>query len=309
MGAMLFASVMLIMLVVGFVIIVSGIVCAVICRVYKKKKGKSAKLVFRILNKLAIIIGAISILIPIVFFIMIYGSYDQGQKYENTLVGAVEDQNYSKVQGILKKGTNADQTTSFGIQEGNDSTRTPLMATCGGDINIAKLLLQNHANVNAIDLDNSYKGYNSLFFAAEQDGGSEFIKLFITYGANVNHKAADGESALSLACENGCNSNAELLVKSGANVNAIDNSGESILDHACNPEGYSDYKLIKILISKTANAKYITPDKKSLIDEVELNKKDMDQQTNIFTPVDGIKTANDNYTKIETLLKTYGSKQ
>jgi ankyrin repeat protein len=107
---------------------------------------------------------------------------------------------------------------------------TPLMVVAQGikKIKIAKLLLDNGAKINAVDL----KGNTSLIIAVKRFHYS-FVEYLLTRGADVNHKNNNHKTALMFAAQK---SDGYKIIKGllryGADVNAQTPKGETALLYA-----------------------------------------------------------------------------
>jgi ankyrin repeat protein len=89
---------------------------------------------------------------------------------------------------------------------------TPLHIAAGkGNVSVARLLIQNGAEVNAKLSDN---GFTSLHLAAG-NGHEKVAELLIAKGADINAKSMYGETPIDLAMSNGHKELAELLRKHG----------------------------------------------------------------------------------------------
>ena len=100
---------------------------------------------------------------------------------------------------------------------------THLMACAAlGDLNLVKGLIDNGADINAVDND----GWTVMHGTVCHDHW-ETIKFLIDNGANVNAKIKDGTTPLMLATINNHLEIVKLLVANGADVNAQDNKGRT----------------------------------------------------------------------------------
>ena len=87
-----------------------------------------------------------------------------------------------------------------------------------------KLLLHSGANVNAVDR----RGATALMKLVESSTHSETIKLLLQYGANVNAVNESGATILMKHVENSATGEAiKILLESGANVDAVNADGET----------------------------------------------------------------------------------
>src|SRR5690242_5601993 len=105
---------------------------------------------------------------------------------------------------------------------------TPLhLAAEMGHVEIAKLLLDNGADVNAVGI----RGFTPLHSAA-WSGRTDVAKVLIAHGANVNAGDENGETPLVWASGAGHTNTIILLLDSGADVNARDKFGNCPLSSA-----------------------------------------------------------------------------
>jgi uncharacterized protein len=103
----------------------------------------------------------------------------------------------------MSDGMTAFLQSIFGILSGKVST------------SVCDLLLKKGANVNAELTSTAAMGWTALHYAAV-NGDVELVKYLIRKGANVNHKSAEGSSALYLAKQNGYKDVVNILEKAGA---------------------------------------------------------------------------------------------
>ncbi len=93
---------------------------------------------------------------------------------------------------------------------------TALMwAANAGHLNVFKFLVEHGANVNAAATLGTYSGYTALMYASEA-GYVNVVKSLIKHGANINAKKKNGDTALSLAENNGHTEVARILREAGA---------------------------------------------------------------------------------------------
>ncbi|NGX32336.1 MAG: hypothetical protein K1060chlam4_00377 [Candidatus Anoxychlamydiales bacterium] len=118
--------------------------------------------------------------------------------------------------------------------------------------NIAKLLLQNGANVNfKDDLEDT-----PLMHAIVQSN-AEMVKLIIFYDALINDKNLQGTSALMYAASNLNFEKMKILIDNGANVDDFDNKKITILMEAIvqmeSNKKVSAIKILDLILDKTQN--------------------------------------------------------
>ena len=89
---------------------------------------------------------------------------------------------------------------------------------------IAKMLIQNGANVNAVDKN----GLTPLYFAVKNNK-VDLARILLDHGANIEALSMYGETPLHHAAKANFIDMAALLLQNGANVNAVDNGGETPL--------------------------------------------------------------------------------
>jgi ankyrin repeat protein len=82
-------------------------------------------------------------------------------------------------------------------------------------LNVVKFLVEHGANVNAAATLGGYTGYTALIYASER-GHVNVVKYLIKHGANINAKKKNGDTALSLAENNGHTEVARILREAGA---------------------------------------------------------------------------------------------
>jgi uncharacterized protein len=104
-------------------------------------------------------------------------------------------------------------------------------ATSFGNDNIVSCLLQNGADVNAVDVF----GSTALMVATKSARCMEKVQLLLECGGDVDATSRNGETALMAAARSpGYQKDQiiKLLLHSGGNVNAVDEKGETALTKA-----------------------------------------------------------------------------
>lgn len=296
MAATGFVFFMAVLFFTSFILTIPSTIGLIICRKYKKNKGKKAKLIIRILLILMLIVGIVMFTIPSAFGgLMIYGNYHSAQ-YELTLPVVAGRGNLDGVERLLDSGTNPDQNDGLNY--------TALTAVCSekGNYDIAKLLLDHKCTVD-IEIkeymDEKEAGYTPLMYAVNNEQKYDIVELLIENNANVNHKASsDGCTPLIIATKSFNNDKiVDLLIKNGADVNATDNKGETVLAYACSqPSDESSYTIIKNLLEHGAlvNSKTTTLEALiTLVKQYNENTKDSN---------------NDYYNNIISILNEYSAK-
>ena len=150
--------------------------------------------------------------------------------------------NFDLIRKVIKKGAPLNIPAYF---------FTPLTAALHYDqIELARLLVENGADVNLKDSDGRYP----LNLACKA-GNYDLVELMISKGAKINVPGKEGYTPLHKAVESGSKDSLEivkLLVQKGANVNASTESGYTPLILA-GWEDVNGFEIIKFLVSKKAN--------------------------------------------------------
>lgn len=160
---------------------------------------------------------------------------DRGPELINALSEAVISGDIPEVRRLLEAGVDIDSA--------KDNEATPLiLASRGGNVEIARLLLDAGANANANpfkyalhrDWEVTYTPAALLpvirqseiiydaaaLHAASQNGHAEIVRLLLAAGADVNAKGDDEVTALHAASQNGHVEIVKLLLAAGADVDA-----------------------------------------------------------------------------------------
>lgn len=135
---------------------------------------------------------------------------------------AVQNNNKEMVEFLLKKG-------ALASVEGKEANRCAvhLSAMFAGDnIDILELLIQNGADVNALN-----NGRTALHYAAENGAGKK-VELLINSGAKINISDSKRETPLHLAVAKGYQEIADYLLKNGADFEAKGFFGKTLLHYA-----------------------------------------------------------------------------
>jgi len=135
------------------------------------------------------------------------------------LLKAFKKYSIDEMKAALRKGADVD----LRVEGFFDSrSRTILyIAVEKNDYNIAKFLLENGANVNAVDL---YSTGNMIIktplMRACEDNNKKMVELLLKYGANVNQKCRNYDTALHFAVKAKNFDIVKMLVAKGANIRA-----------------------------------------------------------------------------------------
>jgi ankyrin repeat protein len=142
------------------------------------------------------------------------------------LMEAIRTQDVQKVRGMISAGANVNAN----MNTTNQSGITPLMATAAtldGPIEMARLLLEKGAKVNAKD----WLGWTPLMYAS-YNGRTDLAKLLLNKGAEVNAVSNTGWTPLMYAAYKGQVEIGKLLIENGADLNAKTREGETALSIA-----------------------------------------------------------------------------
>jgi ankyrin repeat protein len=163
------------------------------------------------------------------------------------LMEAIRTQDVQKVRAMISAGANVNAN----MNTTNQSGVTPLMSTAAtpdGAIEIAKLLLEKGATVNAKD----WLGWTPVMHASYY-GRIDLVKLLMKKGADVNATSNTGWTPLMYAAYKGRVEIGKLLIENGADPNAKTRKDETALSIA-EARGESDFvELLKQNPRKTAN--------------------------------------------------------
>ncbi|XP_064647015.1 serine/threonine-protein phosphatase 6 regulatory ankyrin repeat subunit B-like, partial [Lineus longissimus] len=157
-------------------------------------------------------------------------------------VNAIDNKGRSPL-SYAARGGNAD------VNATDKAGRSPLSyAVRRGDYGVVRLLIENKADVNAID-NKDDDGSSPLSYAAEE-GNIDVVRLLIENKADVHATDNKGRSPLSYAAEEGNIDVVRLLIENKADVNATDNEGSSPLSHAV--QG-GNIDVVRLLIENKAD--------------------------------------------------------
>ena len=115
-------------------------------------------------------------------------------------------------------------TTAVGLGAQREQDVTLIEAVKRQDAEAVRLLLNEHVNVNAAQMD----GATALHWAVYFDDG-DIVRVLVDAGADPTSKNVHGVVPLSLACANANAVMVELLLAAGANANVAVTTGETVL--------------------------------------------------------------------------------
>jgi ankyrin repeat protein len=132
--------------------------------------------------------------------------------------------------GLLRTGT----TALFRAARGGDIASMELLLEHGALVDLPQendvtpLIVAAGYRQSAIDTRGRFRGEKEALPAA---------RLLLAYGADVDARTDDGQTALFGAATNGWNDMVKLLLEHGADVHAIDNRGNTVIDAAMGRAG------------------------------------------------------------------------
>ena len=208
-----------------------------------------------------------------------------GSKFNNS-----NDKSPVDLEALEKSAENSAKITEMLIGKAdkniiNDSLegKTPLIIAVGNSyIDTAKILIENGADVNAVDiegwsalsyavnngdieiakllLENKVKIKDELLIAIKSpivESSINIMKLLIDNKANINYTDENGFSPLNMAIESGDMELTKFLITNGANVNSLMQDGVSLIGYAI---AQNNMDLLQILIENGANVNYTNGD-------------------------------------------------
>ena len=204
-----------------------------------------------------------------------------GSKFNNS-----NDKSPVDLEALEKSAENSAKITEMLIGKAdkniiNDSLegKTPLIIAVGNSyIDTAKILIENGADVNAVDiegwsalsyavnngdieiakllLENKVKIKDELLIAIKSpivESSINIMKLLIDNKANINYTDENGFNPLNIAIESGDMELTKFLITNGANVNSLMQDGVSLIGYAI---AQNNMDLLQILIENGANVNY-----------------------------------------------------
>uniref|UniRef100_A0A8H7NI08 NACHT domain-containing protein n=1 Tax=Bionectria ochroleuca TaxID=29856 RepID=A0A8H7NI08_BIOOC len=169
---------------------------------------------------------------------------DESDDPEELEVGGNQVLYYASLWGLLYSSTFLLQN-DVKAQGGYDNALQA--ASEGGHLEIAQMLIQNGADINA-----QGGKYGNALQAASAEGHREIAKLLIENGASVNSQGGRYSNALQAASERGHREIAKLLIENGAGVNAQGGVDGNALQAA---SVYGHPEIAKLLIENGADVK------------------------------------------------------
>ncbi|XP_020290493.1 ankyrin-1-like isoform X2 [Pseudomyrmex gracilis] len=137
------------------------------------------------------------------------------------LCEAIRNKHTQVIKLLLTNGSKVNSNT-------DEFTDTPLhFAVISGDIEIVKMLLDRHADVNATN----WYGTTPLHYAIQHEK-MEIAELLFNHGANVNAGTNEGDTPLGLAVKRGHVDAVKMLINRGANVDVEFWNGTTLLHDA-----------------------------------------------------------------------------
>ena len=142
------------------------------------------------------------------------------------LIEAADEGSWASMRLLLKAGAEVNYYASL------SSPTAITMAASEGYLDCLKLLLANGADINGIG-----KSVPPLHIAAEE-GKDDIIDFLISKKVKINHKDADGRTALMYAASEGKIHAVKKLIAAGGDISIVDQSGYTAKDYAEAEEAY-----------------------------------------------------------------------
>ncbi len=163
---------------------------------------------------------------------------------ENSLAVAVENDDIDAVYEEIAKGAKVNFK-----EKGNDDVTPLFLAVENGNVEIARLLLNYGAKVNARDAQR-----RTPLMRIDSESDIEMVDLLLQFGAKVDLEDKEGNTALMAAAEESDAKVVEALIKAGADVNAANEEGWTALMFAADDD---DVEKVRLLLNAGAeiNAK------------------------------------------------------
>jgi ankyrin repeat protein len=168
------------------------------------------------------------------------------------------------VEMLLEHGAVIDATDESGHTPLHSLIKAPTKVEY--KLDMAKLLLEKGANVNAVSND----GLSILQSAIVGEFGSDVVAILLEYGAMVDEPNASGQTPLHWLFDTYPGEMAiegfaivELLLDNGADVNAVSDDGLSVLQHAL--QGGHDADVVALLLEHGADVSVLDSEERRLL--------------------------------------------
>lgn len=168
-------------------------------------------------------------------------------EYGTDLARAVADDDVDRVKELLQQGENVN-----GKDENYDNITPLFIAVENGNVEIARLLLDFGAKVNARN-----KSKQTPLMQMDSDGTVELVTLLIDRGAKVNLIDDENNTALIIAADDASTDVVRALVDAGADVNLANKDGETALMNAANR---GDAECVRLLLNAGADINAVDKD-------------------------------------------------
>ena len=224
---------------------------------------------------------------------------------------AVDKGHLNIVEIMLRHGVDGSNITNMRTKNTNHTYHLLHEAADKGYPEVAKLLLENGADVDV----RAFYNYTPLFYASKK-GHVKVAKVLLENGADSNARQFDQNTPLHYAAINGHLEIAKLLLQNEADVNAIDEHQESPLHYAISDVGHAEIAELLIQNGADVNAREergITPlhfaasNGFSIIVEILLKhgaKRDLKNNEGMTPLQDAEHSREGDYEQVITLLKT-----
>lgn len=188
------------------------------------------------------------------FILFLFTSFSYARSLENSLIDAVNDNNFNGVMECLDSGANPDGMVS------DPNVISPLGLACNqGNINIVSLLLKRGANPNYKPEKNS----SPYFYTIMGTEKPEIMQLLIDYGLNVNQVDAGQSHHAFMVVYLGHSKVLKILLDAGLNTDIKDKDGYTLADFAKKVGRKECYNLLtqKTIVQDTTDVILINYDK------------------------------------------------
>ena len=161
---------------------------------------------------------------------------------------AISDEDVAAVKQLLEAGHSANTPV-----ERKNYTSTPLILACWrGNLEIARLLVEAGADVNAKEHDKLRDTDKpALQNAIEKD--TELVRYLLSKGARVDERLENGRTVLMAAAAQGDVEKIEVLLAAGADLNVVDQSGYTPLMSAVSARSEA---AVRLLVAKGAKVNH-----------------------------------------------------